>query len=301
MASKPIELSRINMRLLHYFRMVAQELSFSRAAVLLHMSQPPLSMSIKELESILQTTLFDRSTRSVKLTQAGNALLRELVHIDSQMNNSLQLVQQLGRGEMGHIHIGAVGSAVWGGLLPKIKNFCETTPSVMWSMTEMIPIEQIAALRVHQIDLGVWRVVNGIAPVGFSCQLLEPDDFVLAVPEQHHLSQGDAVSLAKLAQETFIFMPMQEYGLGVYLQAACRQAGFNPNIDHVVNEPQTALALVAAGYGISLLPSCYAKIKWPNVQFCRLNERLPADLYAVYDEFSLTPTANMFLRSQNYV
>jgi DNA-binding transcriptional LysR family regulator len=123
------------------------------------------------------------------------------------------------------------------------------------------------------------------------------ENVALAIAENHPLAAKNSVVLGELAHEDFILMPMNTSSLGGYLYSMCRQHGFLPQVRHQVNEPQTALALVANGYGITLLPESYARIHWPGVRFCALSERLPVDLYALYQADSLTPAAARFLDS----
>ncbi|MBB5191282.1 DNA-binding transcriptional LysR family regulator [Silvimonas terrae] len=289
------DFARINFRLLHYFRVVAQELSFSKAAQRLNMSQPPLSLHVKELEATLDTQLFVRTTRSVALTPAGRALLRDVEKLLDQASSSLWHVRQLGRGAAGHMVIGAVGTAVWGALLPSLRHFVAQVPGATWSLNELSPTRQIEALQQHRIDLGIWREAQSGLPPDLSCQLLGKENIVLAVSSEHPLAQTPHVPLATLAQEDMVLLPAQASSLGAYLHNACRQQGFVPRISHQVNEPQTALALVADGYGVTLLPESCARIAWPGVSFCALAEPLPANLYAVYDAHTVTPVVQGFL------
>ncbi|KPC50859.1 LysR family transcriptional regulator [Amantichitinum ursilacus] len=295
--SHSLSLDRINFRLLHYFRVVAEELSFSRAALRLNMSQPPLSLHVKELEGVLDTQLFVRTTRSVELTPAGRALLREVNKLMEMTSHSLQQVRQLGRGKAGHMVIGAVGTAMWGALLPALQQFGEQVPDATWSLSELSPSQQIDALQHHRIDLGVWREAHGNLPPGMASQLLGRERIVLAVSATHRLAGGEAVALETLLTEGFVLLPPQAGNLGAYLDYACRQAGFTPQITHQVSEPQTALALVAGGFGITLLPECCARITWPGVSFVELQTPLSADLYAVYQPHVATPVVEAFLAS----
>ena len=107
---------RTDLKLLRYFQAVAEELHFGKAALRLNMSQPPLSFHIKELESQLGTVLFIRHSRSVALTHAGEILLEETRRLLDSANLALARVEQIGRGEGGRIHLGIVGTAIWGGL-----------------------------------------------------------------------------------------------------------------------------------------------------------------------------------------
>lgn len=300
-----LDLGPINLRLLRYFCVVAEELNFSKAAVRLNMSQPPLSLHIKELELLLGTLLFNRTTRSVSLTPAGAALMREAGQLLDGLNRSLHQVRKIGRGEVGHIQFGTVGTAVWGALLPVLRQFVAEVPHVTWSLTELSPVQQIDALQQNRIDVGIWREANTTLPLGMMSQLLGRENVALALPETHPLALPgtnplalkNTVALSELALEDFIMMPMKASSLSSYLYALCRQHGFLPKIKHQVNEPQTALALVANGYGISLLPESYSRIHWPGVRFCALQEQLAADLYAIYHPDSVTPVVERFLTS----
>lgn len=291
----PFDLGQINLRLLHYFRVVAEELNFSKAAVRLNMSQPPLSLHIKELELLLGTPLFNRTTRSVSLTPAGAALMREAGLMLDGINRSLHHVRKIGRGEVGHIQFGTVGTAVWGPLLPALNAFATGAPEISWSLTELTPVQQIDALQQNRIDIGIWREANTALPLGMVSTLFGYENVALALPDQHPLASKSSVGLSELEHEDFVLMPMSASSLGSYLYSRCRQHGFLPKVRHQVNEPQTALALVANGYGITLLPESYARIHWPGVRFCALQERLPADLYAIYQTESVTAVALRFL------
>ncbi len=105
---------RTDLKLLRYFLAVAEELHFGRAAARLNMSQPPLSIHIKELENQLGTQLFIRHSRSVVLTHAGKILMEESRRLLVNANNVLARVEQIGRGESGRIELGVVGTAMWG-------------------------------------------------------------------------------------------------------------------------------------------------------------------------------------------
>jgi DNA-binding transcriptional LysR family regulator len=289
------DLGQINLRLLHYFRVVAEELSFSKAAVRLNMSQPPLSLHIKELEHLLGTPLFLRTTRSVSLTPAGAALMREAGLMLDSINRSLHQVRKIGRGEIGHIQFGTVGTAAWGPLMPVLNNFARHAPEISWSITELTPVQQIDALQLQRIDIGIWREAKLALPQGLSSKLMGRENVAVALSENHPLAIRNSVAFSQLANEDFILMPINTSSLGSYLYSMCRQHGFLPQVKQQVNEPQTALALVANGYGITLLPESYARIHWPGVRFCALTEILPADLYAIYQADSVTPATARFL------
>nr|WP_240780294.1 LysR family transcriptional regulator [Serratia proteamaculans] len=294
--------SRINFRLLHYFRVVAEEMNFTQAALRLNISQPPLSKHIKELESQLGVELFKRTTRTMALTLAGRTLfhnvemlLDQAGHALNQAGHALNQVQQLGRGEAGHMVVGMVGTSVWGGLIPALKRFAGQTANVTWALNELTPSQQITALQKRHIDMGVWREAKEQVLPGLASQLLARENIALVLPQDHPLAQAESLPLAALRHEKFIVLPPHEASLGLYLHNLCLQQGFKPDIAYQVNEPQTLMALVAEGYGITLLPDSYGRIPWPGVRFCPLQQAPSADLYAIYHADSATPVVLAFL------
>lgn len=120
---------RTDLKLLRYFLAVAEELHFGRAAARLNMSQPPLSIHIKELENQLGTQLFIRHSRSVVLTHAGKILMEESRRLLVNANNVLARVEQIGRGEAGRIELGVVGTAM-GTDAPVMRRFLRENPNV---------------------------------------------------------------------------------------------------------------------------------------------------------------------------
>jgi len=128
------------------------------------------------------------------------------------------------------------------------------------------------------------------------CELLARENYAFALPEAHPLASGEPVPFAALKEEPFIVLPVQERSLGLQVRNLCLTYGFSPAISYQVNEPQTALALVAQGYGITLLPESYGSIRWPGVRFCQLLKAPSADLYVIHDPNTVSPLAQTFLQ-----
>ncbi|MHA0854737.1 LysR family transcriptional regulator, partial [Serratia nematodiphila] len=232
---------RINFRLLHYFRVVAEEMNFTQAARRLNMSQPPLSKHIKELESQLGVVLFKRTTRSMTLTPAGRTLLRNVERLLDQADSALHQVQQMGRGEGGHMVVGMVGTSAWGGLIAALRRFSERSAGVTWSLNELTPSQQIAALQKRHIDIGVWREAQQQTLPGLTCQRLASESIAVVLPLDHPLARQENIPLAALQNDSFIVLPPHEASLGLYLHNLCLQQGFLPDVAYQVNEPQTLL------------------------------------------------------------
>lgn len=136
---------RTDLKLLRYFLAVAEELHFGRAAARLNMSQPPLSLHIKELENQLGTPLFVRHSRSVALTWAGKILMEESRRLLAMATASLARVEQIGRGEGGRIELGVIGTAMWGRMRPAMHAFIDANPNVDIHFREKIAGPAVSA------------------------------------------------------------------------------------------------------------------------------------------------------------
>lgn len=278
---------RIDLKLLRYFLAVAEELHFGRAAARLNMSQPPLSLHIKELEQQLGTLLFVRHSRSVALTHAGKVLMEESRRLLESANQALARIEQIGRGEAGRIELGVVGTALWGKMRQSMHRFLRENPNVDVLFREKSPGMQIALLERRELDAGIWRMA--IEPLtGFTSLRLHESSFLIAMPENHSLAALNAIPLDALRNEYFVTLP-SVHSDWAFLQRVCQKAGFAPIIVREAVEPQTVLAMISMGMGITLMADAYAQMNWPGVVFRPLEERIPADLYVVYAQEQATP------------
>lgn len=287
--SQPERHGNIDLKLLRYFLAVAEELHFGRAAARLNMTQPPLSLHIKELETQLGTPLFIRHSRSVALTHAGRILMQEARTLLSSTHLALSRVTQIGRGERGCITLGVIGTALWSGLRQPLHRFLRENPCIDVMFNEQSPGAQITALEQHEIDAGIWRMATAL-PATLTGKLVCRDTFYVALPADHPFAGRESLALSDLKHEDFITLPMAHSDWR-FLQQACHQAGFTPRIVREAVEPQTVLALVGMGMGVTMIAGSYADIHWPDITFRPLQDGIPADLYVVYDPHKIPPTA----------
>jgi DNA-binding transcriptional LysR family regulator len=246
----------MELRRLRYFVAVAEELSFNRAAQRLHISQPPLSNQIKRLEEELGVRLFDRSSRGVQMTEAGELLLEEARRIFVQVDQTVRTVQHVGHGEVGHLTLGFVASASNEVLPPILRTFRDRYPEVDLFLREMRPDRVVHQLHNKQIDVGFLFLPLEDASLNIECVSREP--LVLALPEGHPLASEPRVGLQAVAEEPFILPARYQRMPGLYGQVtkACRQAGFVPNaVQQDVWLMQTIVGLVAGGTGVALVPA----------------------------------------------
>ena len=256
-------------RQLRYFVAVAEELSFSRAAVRLNITQPPLSIQIKALEAELGTTLLNRTRHVVSLTEAGRVLLDRAREAVLRVDHAGEAVRRVGCGEAGRIRMGFVGSVpmldVFSHLLWK---FRERHPLVRIDLHHLSTDGQVRALVEERIDVAFIRPFNRFnLGTMLTVQHSWPDRLVAYFPAGHALAgcQED-LDLHDLAGEDFVGVSAS-VGCGVQQQtmALCAAAGFMPKLVQEANDLRTVLWLVAAGLGITLLPECYSGAGVANV------------------------------------
>jgi DNA-binding transcriptional LysR family regulator len=279
----------IDIRLLRYFSVVAEELSISRAAQRLHMSQPPLSQQIQQLEERLGVVLLLRKKRGIELTAAGAALAVEARLVIARLEQAVDAVQQIGRGELGQVRIGVISSAMWGEFPNLLRRFNTSYPGVNWSVKEQAPALQVQSLLERRIDIGFFRSAAQ-PPAGCLSVRVAPEEFGAVVNTRHLLARRVSIDLSALANENFVMLDTPAAADTMYLAQCCMDAGFSPHVTRTAIEPQTLVALVSAGIGVTLLPWSLSRIQWPDVKFLRIKPPTPtADLYAVYREEEMSP------------
>jgi DNA-binding transcriptional LysR family regulator len=286
----------MELRHLQYFIAVAEELHFSRAAQRLHISQPPLSQQIRGLEDELGVKLFERTKRQVHLTEAGKVFLERSTRVLAQLEQAIEVTQQIGRGEVGRLAIGFVGSATYTVLPDILSVFREQFPAVELRLDELTTVEQIQALYHKQVDVGIVR--SAIIEPGLSVECILQESLVLALPETHPFSVQTKVSLSTLASESFILFPAK-MGPIFYEQiiTICQQAGFRPKVTQEAVQMQTIIGLVAAGLGIAIVPASLQNFHRSGVIYRPLQEQIPkTGLYLAWRQHDYSPVIREFLR-----
>lgn len=257
---------QIELRHLRYFLAVAETLHFSRAADRLGIAQPPLSQQIRRLEDLVGHRLFDRTTRGVKLTLAGQLLAERARSTIEKVHDDLAQVRRLGRGEEGTLTVGFSGSVMFTELPAAIGDYRRRYPKVELRLHEMVTSAQTAALLDGTLDLGFLR--DGDPTEGIELTTVLRQRYVAVLPEGHRLARRRLMKIADLKDEPFILFPRRMGPLAFDRTiACCERNGFHPNI--VQNAPQwpTLVRLVAAGLGVSLAPACVETLSMPGTVF----------------------------------
>jgi DNA-binding transcriptional LysR family regulator len=287
-------------RQLSYFVAVAEAKSFTLAAAALNISQPPLTLHIQRLERELGVSLYERTTRSVKLTPAGEVLLADGDGrtVLRRFSNLSDAVRRAADGHSGRLILGFVEAAVYG-VLPSVTSaFLSQYAGVELSFVELTSPQPFDALEKGAIQLGFVRQPPP-AGFGYTALRISRDRVVVVMPRSHRLARRRRpVDLAELAAEQFVMIGRDaEPGLHDAMTSACEGAGFSMHIAQRTNQLYTVLALVHQGLGIALAARSVTSVIRQDVAVLELNtaSALTLDVYAVWREDALTPSARNFL------
>lgn len=248
----------IETRLLRQFIAVAEELHFHKAAIRLHMAQPPLSQAINRLEDKLGFSLFLRNKRGVKLTAAGMAFLETAYRTLKELEQGIEYARNVSEGVCGKLAITAISIAYYESLLNSLRRFRESYPNVRLTIREMPSASQAAALLAGEADIAFMRKLP-LPPDIIESRLILNEQIVMALPAHHEKARHANVDLREFAEEDFVFTP-QALGNGYYsqLMALCESAGFYPKVVQEASQIHTLIGLVACGFGVALVPESIA-------------------------------------------
>ena len=286
----------MELRHLRYFVAVAQELHFGRAATRLHMAQPPLSQQIRQLEEEIGVQLLARTKRRVELTAAGAVFLRDALAILENVGAATTRAQRAALGEWGWLGVGFVGSATYDILPVILRRFREIHPDVELVLDELGGEEQEEALRDKRVHIGFTRASNTAPGIVLETLLQEP--LLVALPATHPLAGRDSVHLLDLAAQPFVlFRQSSPYSYGESIVRICEAAGFTPRLAQSVGEMQTAIGLVCAGIGVTLVPGTVRNLQREGVTYLPLAAPAPTiALNLIYRADDNSPLLNHFLK-----
>jgi DNA-binding transcriptional LysR family regulator len=261
----------MELRHLRYFQTVAEELNVTRAAARLHMAQPPLSRQIRQFEDEVGVALFERTGRGLRLTEAGRFLLEQSLLLTQRLEETLEGTRRIGRNEKRWFGIGFVPSVLYGVLPDLIRELRADEREVEVGLTEMITVQQLEALKSGRIDLGFGRLALNDPAVVQQIVMAEP--LVAAVPigpSRDGVSDvaGAALTPEHLARHPLILYPARPRpSYADHVLSLFRAQGLQPHVAHEANELQTALGLVAAGIGITLVPASVQRLHRDDVRY----------------------------------
>lgn len=260
----------MELRHLRYFCVVAEELNFTSAAERLHMSQPPLSRQIKQLENEVGAELFARGPRGLRLTATGKFFQQHALQILEKVDATLESTRRMARSKRVMFGIGFVASVFYG-QLPLLVRDLRQKDNVELALAELTTVQQVQALKAGRIDMGFGRL--RIDDPEVEQEVLFDEPIMAAVPAGHPL-EGTTPTLAELARYPLILFPakprpsMADIMLGMF-----RRQGLKVEVVQEANELQTALSLVASEIGITLVPEQVRRLRRDGISYIYLADR----------------------------
>jgi DNA-binding transcriptional LysR family regulator len=269
----------MKLRHLEYFVAAAEELNFTHAADRLHVSQPPFSKQIQDLEGELGVHLFQRERKGVALTVAGKAFLIDARGILESCDKAVKKAQRMSRGELGELTVGHMAALTHDFLGQALELWQKVSPEIVIDCIEMDPEAQERALLDGRIAVGI--LVLGDRPILqlLRVKLLMEHPVAVALPKSHPQAVLPEIGLPVLKEEPFIGLNRMYAPYGDWLHKVCQRAGFTPRIVREADGAASALALVAAGFGVALVSQPIRKFPARDVVFRDLAspqpERIP--------------------------
>lgn len=287
----------MNLRQMKYFIAVAEELHFGRAAQRLHVSQPPITRQIQQLEEQLGAQLFNRTPRGVELTQAGALFLDEARYIVARLDQAADRVHRAAEGGLGRLDVAIFGTAILSYIPRVVLEFKRRYPDVKVVMHALDKLAQIEALQNRSIDLGFNRLLTPVPGIVIEELMHEP--LFAAVAASGPFALRDTIALNELAREPMLLFPASRtQGFVEKVTGLCHEAGFAPVVAQVVGDGLTAMALVASGFGVCLVPESITRVSMQGVRYlpiAGMEAEASVDLSCLYREDDASPILANFL------
>ena len=289
----------LSTRQLRYFVEIAECGSFSAAAERLFIAQSALSRQIKDMETRLQTPLFERTARQPRLTAAGEAFLPRARNLLNELTQASAMATDIGNGQLGTLRLSHSSTVpISGRLLADISTYLERQPGVSLDIGKLSSEAQLEELAEGRLDLGLLRLPVLRQREGVQIVPLFTERLLLALPASHRLAGARTVELAQLQDDAFISIPHPQRGGLSYLCAdLCMRQGFFPKAARVMSRKTTQLQLIQAGFGIALLPESMQDIAPSGVLFLPLADPDCQSTVALAYRQSPSPLLRQFIQA----
>ncbi len=267
----------IDLRAWRQFVAVAEELHFGRAALRLHMTQPPVTQAIAQLEKALGVVLFDRTRRRVALTPAGEALLPDVRELLARAQALPARARAAAAGQVGRVRIAFVSTVGFERLPAWVREFRVLCPEVALELVEATGDVQLEAFARGEIDAGLMLHSPGAAPPGLARLAVSEEPLVLALPERHALAQTPRLLMSEVLAEPLVIFPrrivpsLHDAIFGLY-----HAAGRVPQLGQEAIQMQTIVNLVSGGIGVAWVPESVTQFRRAGVVYRRAEEFAPA-------------------------
>lgn len=278
----------MELRHLRHFVAVAENRHFGRAAEEVHIAQPALSQSIRQLEAELGVVLLARTTRQVSLTPAGAFFLAEARRLLDGLDDSVRGVRRIADGRTGLVRIAFTGTAAFDQLPRIARAVQQDLPDVALEIhADQLTPTQVEGLRKAHLDLGVLR--PPVAGGDLELRTVASEPLALALPAGHRLATEPGLSLVDVAYDTFVGYALPGSSVHDATVRACREAGFAPRVEHQGASTSVLLALVAAGLGVALVPASARALPLAGVVFRELVDAPSVELALAWSPVHSTP------------
>lgn len=279
----------MDIRQLKNFIAVAEERNIGRAAMRVHLSQPPLTRQIHALENDLGVQLFTRTPRGVDLTQAGEALLKDARSICGLADQAAERAQLAGRGQIGRLDIGVFGTAMFDVLPRLLSGFGQTHPHVKLVLHHDPTPVQVPALRQGRVLLVFERLLPNESDIGI--ELVARERVLVALHQSHRLAAKKVIAMQDLRDEPLIMQSAPLSQLANVMLELCRANGFEPKVAQLASDVVTGAVMVSCGMGTMFVPESMRNLQLPNL-VCRPLSGQPnafMDLHCYYLKTERSP------------
>jgi DNA-binding transcriptional LysR family regulator len=286
----------IDLRHLRAFLVLGNELHFGRAADSLRIAQPALSKTIQQLEAEIGTPLLIRSTRRVELTEAGKVFFTEISSVTGQIELAVAKARKAARGLQGELRVAYTDFAINGKLPEFLRDFNLAHPDIHLDLIFMPTVRQHVAMLQNTIDVGF--MYGEFDHQTTDSLVFDENEYVVVLASDHPLAKKEALTLAELKDEKFVFGTGDSWV--VFRQqvfAKCRSRGFFPNIALEATNSDGIFGLVIVGAGVAIYSSCIGNMARQGVAVRRLSdltEKLP--ITAVWDRSNRSKVLSTFLK-----
>jgi DNA-binding transcriptional LysR family regulator len=287
----------MDMRHLRCFVAVSEELHFGRAAERLHLTQPPVSLAIKELEEDLGVRLFERTSRRMSITRAGEDALHDARSVLAAADTMRRRAREAAQGLMGSLSIGFISLPAYSFLPPTLRSFTENYQRVKVALHEGTTDQILHDVESGSLDIGlVFRTPD--LPAAFNSRLVHTEPLVVALPESHPLAGSSRVALEELSQERFLGFERHQGPLMFdAIVATCMRHGFSPKL-FPARQMHTIVSLVSGGIGVALVPGSVQALHREGVVYRNMKgEKTVVETVAVWRRSDDSPLVKALLAS----
>lgn len=266
----------MELRHLRYFVAVAEEENVTRAAARLHVSQPPLSRQLRDLEEELGLRLFDRGPKSLRLTAEGRVFLLEARAVLDRAEQAVRVASTLAGREAGEIHVGYAPSLTVEILPLTLREFESMSGGVRVRLHDFSTEEMLAGLRDASLDVALMIKPHAGSLRGLEFQKLREHAVCVAVHPAHPLAAKARIDLLQIARERLIVYSKEDYPeYHAWLGRLFSKSGFSPRIGEAHDSATSLIAAVESGFGVALVQQGFECLSGPRLSVCPLSPAPP--------------------------